>query len=188
MGVREYARHREEKGLPGASHQAVLKAIKTGRISVLRTGDKGRPKIDPVVADIQWDANTDPDQSLRANAGRCVAFGGAEKAPGGKEEGGRYWEAKTSREEIELARARLALEKDSGLLVDRDGVRRAGYEDGRQLRDMVLAVPSRLAAELAAMTDARLVEARMTDELRKMLADLSRLASSGFSDAPEKDR
>lgn len=189
MGIREYARHREEKGLPGASHQAVLKAIKTGRISAIKTGDSARPKIDPVVADIQWSANTDPNQSLRANAGRDLsATGGNEGGEGRKEEGSRFWEAKTSREEVELARAKLALAKDAGQLVEKEGVHRAAFEVGRQLRDMVLAVPSRLAAELAAMTDARQIEARMRDELRKVLADLARLASSRFSDSPEKGR
>ena len=189
MGVREYARHREEKGLPGVSHQAVLKAIKSGRISAIKTGEKGQPKIDPVVADIQWNANTDPTQSARANAGRDVsAIDCGAKATGEKGEGSRFWEAKTSREEVELARAKLALEKDAGRLVDKDGVRRAGHEAGRLLRDMVLAVPPRLAAELAVMTDARQIEVRMTDELRKMLANLARLASSGFSDSPEQAR
>lgn len=73
-------------------------------------------------------------------------------------------------------------------LTNRTNARRAGHEAGRLLPDMVLAVPSRLTAELAVMTDARQIEVRRADELRKMLANLARLASAGFSDTPEKDR
>lgn len=184
MGFREYARHREMQGLPGITLRAVQKAIESGRISTVQD-EKGRAKIDPSVADIQWDNNTDPDQSARANAGRdVVPLKSGESASGGKrEEGSRYWDAKTEREIVELDRARLALAKDSGQLVDKDGVRRAGFDSGRQLRDMVLAVPSRLAAELAAMDDARAIETRLSEELRKVLDAIAQLAQAGFEKA-----
>lgn len=181
MGLREYSRHRQSVGLPGSTHRAVQKALETNRItSVL--DEKGRQKIDPEVADIQWGRNTDPDQSARANPGKEPGQTGGEKASGGKnEEGNRYWEAKTSREEVELARARLALEKDAGHLVDKDGVYRAGADAGRQLRDMMLSLPARVAAELAVMTDARSIEVRLREELRKVLDQLSRMAADRFT-------
>lgn len=181
MGLREYSRYREAAGLPGTTLRAVQKALETNRItSVL--DEKGRQKIDPEVADIQWGRNTDPDQSARANPGKEPGQTGGEKASGGKnEDGNRYWEAKTSREEVELARARLALEKDAGHLVDKDGVHRAGADAGRQLRDMMLALPARVAAELAVMTDARSIEVRIREELRKVLDQLSRMAADRFA-------
>ena len=49
VSLREYARRR------GVSHTAVGKAIKDGRISVEADGS-----IDPVKADLQWDAQTNP--------------------------------------------------------------------------------------------------------------------------------
>jgi hypothetical protein len=186
MGYREYARHRETHGLPGITLRAVQKAIESGRITTI-LDEKGRAKIDPEVADIQWDSNTDPDQSARANAGReTAAPKSGDQASGGKrEEGNRYWDAKTEREIVELNRARLALAKDSGQLVDKDEVRRAGYDSGRQLRDMILSIPSRMASELAAQGDARAIEARMSEELRKVLDALSQLAQAGFSKASD---
>ena len=55
LSQRAYAQHR------GVSHEAVRKAIKTGRISPQPDG-----LIDPVVADAQWDANTLPAHRRRA--------------------------------------------------------------------------------------------------------------------------
>ena len=50
MSRRQYAAHR------GVSHTAVGKAISSGRISLEPDGS-----IDPVTADRQWDAQTDPE-------------------------------------------------------------------------------------------------------------------------------
>lgn len=61
MTLRDYAKHREERGLVGKSVQAVSKAIKGGRLvkSVVRD-HRGEPKIaDPELADREWAAGTD---------------------------------------------------------------------------------------------------------------------------------
>lgn len=191
MGLREYGRHREARGLPGTTLRAVQRAIETGRITTVVDG-KGRPRIDPEVADIQWGRNTDPDQSARANAGRDHApqsGGDNGTAPAGgsgggtEREGSAYWDAKTRREIAEATKAELQLAALSGDLVKREAVERAAFEAGRLLRDMVLSVPSRLAAELAAMNDAQAIEGRIRDELRKVLDELSRLTRTGLEKA-----
>lgn len=190
MGLREYARYRESKGLPGITLRAVQKAIESRRITTV-VDEKGKAKIDAEVADIQWGRNTDPDQSARANAGRDVApprMGGnghdaGSGAPGGEREGSLYWDAKTRREIAEAATAELKLEEMSGGLVKRAAVERAAYEAGRLLRDMILSVPSGLAAELAAMTDPAAIESRIRDELRKVLDNLTRLTRTGLEKA-----
>ncbi len=53
MGLREYARHRKAKGLPGGSGAAVSKALGDGRI---KRGGDGR--IDSDQADLAWSQNT----------------------------------------------------------------------------------------------------------------------------------
>lgn len=185
MGLREYARYREARRLPGITLRAVQKAIESGRITTV-VDEKGRTKIDAEVADIQWGRNTDPDQSARANAGRDVApppGGGDAGGAGGhgsERESSAYWDAKTRREIAEATKAELQLEEMSGALVKREAVERAAYESGRLLRDMVLSVPSCLAAEVAAMTDPQAIEVRMREELRKVLADLVRLTRTGL--------
>lgn len=193
LGLREYARYREARGLPGITLRAVQKAIESGRITTV-VDENGKPKIDAEVADIQWGRNTDPDQSARANAGRDVApppsgghgvgtGAGGSGSPGGEREGSLYWDAKTRREIAEAAKAELQLEEMSGGLVKRDAVERAAYEAGRLLRDMILSVPSGLATELAAMAEPQAIEARMRDELRKVLDNLTRLTRTGLEKA-----
>ncbi len=190
LGLREYARYREAHGLPGITLRAVQKAIESGRITTV-VDEKGKPKIDAEVADIQWGRNTDPDQSGRANAGRDVSpppSGGASAGNGAgghgtDREGSLYWDAKTRREIAEAAKAELQLAEMASGLVRRDGVERAAYEAGRLLRDMILSVPSGLAMELAAMTEPQAIEQRMRDELRKVLDNLTRLTRTGLEKA-----
>lgn len=184
ISLREYARYRKANGLPGGTLGAVQRAIQHGRITTVADGH-GKPCIDPETANLQWAENTDPDQSARANPGcdvsqqelgadRGVAMGEAQE-PGGERKSGQYWGAKTRRELAEASKAELQLAEMAGNLVHRDKVERAAFESGRLLRDMILSVPSGVAAELVAMTDAQAIEARLRDELRKVLDNLVRL-------------
>ena len=52
MSIRGYALHRRQLGLVGGTHEAVRKAIATGRITA------GPGGIDSEVADAQWAART----------------------------------------------------------------------------------------------------------------------------------
>lgn len=192
VSLREYARSRETRKLPGGSLRAVQKAIASGRISTVADG-KGRAKIDPEVADIQWNSNTDPDQSMRANSGRDVSTPtgaplSTPAAPGvassaaepSAPKGSEYWEARTAREQAEAEKSKIELRKLTGSLVDREAVKRAAYESGRLLRDMILAVPGDLAMELAVMTEPRDIEIRIRDELRKALDQVARVTSTAL--------
>lgn len=53
-----YANHRKQLGLTGATHAAVAKAIKTGRLARCLHQVNGKLSIDPKVADQEWAANT----------------------------------------------------------------------------------------------------------------------------------
>lgn len=53
-----YANHRKQLSLPGATHAAVAKAIKSGRLSRCLHQEGGKVLIDPKVADKEWAANT----------------------------------------------------------------------------------------------------------------------------------
>ena len=154
----EYARHR------GVSPMAVSKAVKSKRITLIDG------LIDIEVADIQWERKTNPDQAARANSAR-----GSIDQTGETSE---YWQIRIRREKAEALKIELQLAEMSGKLVDREKVEAAAYQVGRLLRDMVLAVPGKLAGELAVMSDPLLVEARMREELRKILSEISRLTGS----------
>lgn len=58
MGLREYARHREARGLVGTTHRAVQVAIRDGRlVKAIRDG-----KIDAATADAEWSDTTLEDR------------------------------------------------------------------------------------------------------------------------------
>ena len=172
VGYREYARHREAKGLHGATLRAVQKAIETGRIETIIDAN-GKKRINVEAADAQWERNTDHEQSFRANSAphrRAKATrAGAEKRPTADTDSGQYWAARTRREMAEAAKAELQLAEMEKSLVSRASVGRASFEAGRLLRDMVLSVSSIVAAELVAMTDPHEIEMRIRTELRRVL-------------------
>lgn len=185
MGLREYARYRESKSFPGGTLRAVQKAIETGRITTI-ADEKGRVKIDPEVADIQWGRNTDPEQSARANVGREPTSPGigadlvTTAAGAGQGQNSLYWDARTRREQAEAEKAEIQLKEMSGELVDREAVRRAAYEAGRLLRDMLLALPGTLAQDLAAIAGPQEIEIRLRDELRKVLDQVARVTETSL--------
>jgi hypothetical protein len=189
MSYREYARHRQECGMTGTTLRAVQKAIEAGRISTI-PDEKGRPFIDPAVADLQWASNTDAEQCLRGNTTQLAAgkvtnaanIGAAPQgttmpsaAPGNTTA---YWDAKTSREQSEARMAELNLQKMQGDLCDAAGTRRAAYDAGRMLRDMLLTIPTKIAPELADCTDRQTIERRLREELRKPLDYIARLGTN----------
>ncbi len=53
-----YANHRKQQGLTGATHAAVAKAIKTGRLARCLHQHNGKLLINATVADKEWAANT----------------------------------------------------------------------------------------------------------------------------------
>lgn len=181
ISMNAYAKRR------GVSHEAVRKAVKTGRI-VLING-----KVDPEVADIQWARNTNTDQATRGNGGRLPAgyeagsiaglmLGGAESAAprasgGGLEPSGdnpRFMDAKTR---SELARAELfelELAQKRGDLVNAEAIRRATFEKARIARDALMGLPARLAPQLAAETDPAKIHDLITVEVRRICEELSR--------------
>jgi len=183
MSLRQYAEHRKERGLGGTTLRAVQKAIASNRISTV-PDEKGRERIDPAVADIQWSRNTDVDQAARANAPRTAAGAGSAEGEGGGAvvvpaagEGAQnpYWQAKTRREVAEASKAEIELRALAGELVQKAEVHRAAFDAGRMLRDLILAVPPKVAAELASITDPAVIERRLREELRRPLEQVSRL-------------
>lgn len=161
VGVREYARQR------GVSAEAVSKAIKAGRLAQSVTFDgKGRPKIDPAVADGEWDAFTSPthggirhakpkddDEPLKPSGNAAATFAQSRAV-----------------KEAYLARlAKLEFEEKSGRLVSADGVKSEAFRTARMVRDGLLNIADRISAELAAESDPFVVHKKLTEEIRKAL-------------------
>ena len=165
----EYARHR------GVSKVAVGKAIRAGRISLVNG------KIDQVVADIQWAANS------RARAGS----GGSEQLtlqapalPIEVDKPDDYVTMRNRREaaEAELAELRLAEEKSQ--LIRVDAVKAAVSNVFSATRDALLQIPARLGSQLAAVSDAAAAQTMLHSEIHQALQLLA-VAADQFATVSE---
>ena len=192
MSRRQYAAHR------GVSHTAVGKAIATGRISV-----EADNTIDPVKADKQWDAQTDPAKQRGPNAlamGAATAAGtaraaatkpvpraaieavsntlreaGAEPEPtaGGGEVS--FLRARMANEVLKAQTAKVKLAKMKEELVDRARTTSMIFDLARRERDAWQNWPPRVAANMAAElgVDPHEMEQVLNKYLRKHLADMA---------------
>ncbi len=143
---RAYASHR------GVSHKAVQKAIAAGRISTLPDG-----RIDSDAADREWETNT------RERVDRDEGEFGASQ----------YSKARAVREHYQARLAKLEYEQKVGSLVSKDEVQIATYNMTRQFRDAMLNIPDRVAAMLAAESEAARCYEILAIEIRKALNDFS---------------
>lgn len=149
-----YARHRRKLGLPGQTAQSVKHALADGRISRAADGT-----IDPENADRDWEANT--DQQRKSEPGLALQRARAAKA------------------ELEARRAQLDYDERRGELVNMKEVERRWFSLTRQARDRLMQIAPRLAGELAGETSARVIEERMSKEVRDALEILTMNGDGG---------
>lgn len=150
----QYARHRKRLGLPGATPQAVSRAIKDGRINRLED-----ETIDPAVADAEWAQNS---------LGRMTQTRG--EAPETPEVD--YNAARARRELANAELAELKLAEARGDLVRRDSVQRTIFDAAREVRNRLLAIPARVAPRVAGESDIVVCQQLIGDELQEALEDL----------------
>lgn len=196
MGLsrRKYAEYR------GVSESAVRKAIATGRITLLEDGT-----IDPVAADAQWDAQTDPAKqrgehartqsaetaasTARAKAGTkpvpraaidavnsTLDEAGEAPAPVGEGEVS-FLRARMANEVLKAQTAKVKLQKLKKELVDRARATSLVFDLARRERDAWLNWPPRVAANMAAEleVDAHRMEAVLDKYLKAHLSELAKL-------------
>lgn len=109
-------------------------------------------------------------------------------APAGEESGSgsadpAYWSNKARREGAlaDLAEHELATKR--GEYVERRRVESAAFAISRMLRDSVLGLPTQLSPELAVMTDAREIEMKLRNALRKVFEDSARITADDLDKA-----
>lgn len=151
----EYARRR------GVSPQAVSLAVRAGRIPT------SRGKINRRAADRAWRANTDQAKPRNSVNGQPRAVRTNGKATS-------YAANRASRELYQAKITRMEYEELMGQLVRVDVVRATWFRRARQARDLVLAIPDRLAPVLAACSDAFEVQRILAEELRRACEELNR--------------
>ena len=150
--------------LIGVSRQAVLGSIKRGRLpkSARKVGKVWH--VDPELGQAEYRANVDIAKRRNVKGGEPDME--TESYPAFNESRAKrvYYEAKLCEMEVKLR---------EGKLIDRDTIRDKSFKLGRQVRDGMLNIPDRIAADLAAETDAFKVHARLTKEIREVLTALA---------------
>ena len=162
MTLQDYARHR------GVSRQAVMAAAKRHGIPV--DTSRSTYTINADVADRLWAASV----TQAPNAGK--PGGGAHPTATTPPPlrmaaaGVAMLDAKERKEAALAGLAELRLEQAHGRLVDVAAAAKASAAALRVLRDRVLMVPVRVAAQVAATSDHKQVQALLDQELRVALA------------------
>jgi len=155
LSQRAYARHR------GVSLSAVQKAIETGRISTQPDG-----RIDSEQADVAWEQNTTrhaPPITKRGQDEDDVSIFGASQ----------YTKARAVREYYQAKLARIEYEERVAKLVAKNEVQVAAFDKFRQFRDHMLNIPDRVAAMVAAETEAAKCYEVLATEIRRALNEFA---------------
>lgn len=178
---------RQYGNLRGVSGEAVRKAIKTGRlVKAVSYDDKGWPRVDPKIAELEWPpgrASVDPtaphvlasiEEVLEAQRVEIPKIDPDGEIPDPSMElngspAAAMAKNRAIREAYEARLKKLDWEQKSGLLVEAEAVKSEAFKLARTVRDSMLNIPDRIAAELAAESDTFRVHARLTEEIRKVL-------------------
>ena len=155
----EYAKQR------GVSEAAVSKAVSGGRISLIDG------KIDPVVADMQWKANS----RARASSQQPCQLPLDEAGPSTRvpSEADGYTVSRNRREAAEASLAEMKEAEMRGKLVDKAEVDAAIFEIARAMRDGLTNCAKRIAAEVLGLASADACEAVIEREHRALLQNMT---------------
>ena len=177
MNLQAYANHRKAHGLIGQTRVSVLRAINSGRLEEPAVRREGRGwVINPALADEQWATRSGttvnsprpPGAAVRSPR-RQASTAPHPPAPGGPS----YAEARRAREVYRAERERLELMKAKAELVLAADVKQEASRLARQVRDLLLIIPNRLAAKLAGMTDQDQVRSELQAEIESALRGLA---------------
>lgn len=93
-----------------------------------------------------------------------------------------FQRARATREHYMSELARVELDNTLQRTVERAVVERTAYSYARLTRDVVMAVPVKLADILSTMTDPWQIEQTMADALRAALADVAKMSAHDLAD------
>lgn len=174
----------------GVSPPAVHKAVKSGRIAAAMTKDG---LLDWEQADRLWTANTHPTSGYPGQINRD-GKPTAPKVNGKTDAETLRQEARSigidpdnpppmneSRTLFEAYRAKLAqldYEEKTSKLIDQEVVKRDAFKLARLTRDAMMAIPDRLAAEIAGLTDPFVIHSKMTAEIRTAISEVAKVAAT----------
>ena len=162
LSIRGYARHR------GVAESAVRKAISQGRITKGKNG-----KINPKVADKEWNQNSDPAQ-IKAETTFETPDYSQNSAPNSLS-GPSYQQSRAIKEAYGAKLLRLQFEKESKKLISIDDVKVSAFNAARMTRDRILNIPDRVIPQLVGKTNIFEMKEILKAELLKALEELSKV-------------
>ena len=186
MNLQAYANHRKALGLRGTSHVAVINAIKGERLTppaVRREGS--RWIINPELADEQWATRTDPSEYGGQAGGGSRPIGietlvqqrpaTSPPPPAAAAKGGPSLAvSKQIKAAYEAKLTELEYKERSREMGSLQDVRKEAARLARQVRDLLLIVPSRNAAKVAAMSDPEDIRALLQQEIELALKGMAK--------------
>lgn len=157
----------------GVSVEAVSKAVRVGRLSKSVVFDaNNKPRLMPDLADQEWAANTDKAQQRVPAVPPPRPEPQPEPEPSQEPRTATFQQARTLREAYMARLARLEFEEKSKQVVRVEAVKNEAFKVARTVRDNLLNIPDRIAAELANETNQFKVHQRLTHEIRRALEDM----------------
>jgi hypothetical protein len=178
ISLREFARRR------GVSLMAVQKAIESARVTAVRRDGDRLVGIEVHQATAQWNANTDPaaaaktGKTLDLTPDQSAVSPDAEKGadteqPAPDKDPHGYYQARADRERHQAKLVELELAREMGLVIPAEEQRQVSARRYKAIRDGFLNMPDRIAAVLAAERDPARVHAALTNEIKRVLHELS---------------
>lgn len=152
--------------LVGVSKVAVHKAVKNGRltegVSFTRNGQKYEFDFD--AAKKEWDENRDEN---------FIRDGGTQQQQQAKLRAPPFQESRAIREAYQARITKLEFEEKSNKLVDVETVKRQQWQIARRVRNAMLNIPAKIAAEVAAEVDPNKVEFMLLREINEALSEIA---------------
>jgi hypothetical protein len=177
VNLQQYANHRKALGLRGTSHVAVINACNDGRLSEPAVRREGRSWIiNAELADEQWATRTDPSSQGSSDPSPISIKAPAQQQPAAlpaAKGGPSLAVSKQVKAAYEAKLTELEYKERSGEMGNLQDVRKEAARLARQVRDLLLIVPSRNAAKVAAMSDPEDIRALLQAEIESALRGLA---------------
>lgn len=164
----------------GVSGQALAKRVKSGTVPQEDDGTFDPPKVIEA-----WYLNASPSHVARGRAGgeaaraaRRPARGNGHAPPTPSAAAGNinqsYLAARAANESLAARLREIELRRLTGELIPANEVERGAFQCARRARDLLSAIPDRLASLVTGLTDRAAVHKLIADEVRRVEEELSR--------------
>ncbi len=179
----QYVNQRQFAEMKGVTAEAVRLAIRDGRLRNCLHWPEGKkkPLLDPVMAAAEWEANTRHDK--RKNAKNDIR-GPYIRAPLETEANMSLVAATRLKEEYAAKLMQLKFDRESGKVIEAEQVKKEAFKLARTVRDGLINIPDRVAAEFAGCTNAAEIHMRLTDEIRQALEALAAIPEPEPDEVP----